>query len=112
MISKAVKTSNLEYIGDAYDLYRGDSAVLANLYAGGWKQDRIQNIAEPLFLIAAGFFISSINVLGGVPIICCGIGMWIQYILEAAIGFVKSRNILSNEGHEFYQTHNFSEAKN
>ena len=77
--------------------YRGDSTVLGFLGESGWKQAKIQNLAEPLLVLAVGIFLSPINLLLGLPLVFCAISVWIHYAYEAIRGLLIARNQLSDK---------------
>lgn len=62
--------------------YTGDSALLEFLASEGWSQSKIQNFWEPIFVIGIGTFLSFINLLWGIPVIYCGLSVWICNILD------------------------------
>lgn len=70
--------------------YAGDSALLGFLTSEGWSHAKIQSIWEPIFVIAIGTFLSFINLLWGIPVIYCGLSVWICSILDAL--FLESPN--------------------
>lgn len=99
LIIKTLKTINQKEKGNANDLYRGDSFFLYKLISAGWKPATVQNLAEPLLLVAVGVFMTPINKLFGIPMIFCGLSMWVQLAVETIVGIYKHRNTLSNEGY-------------
>jgi len=61
--------------------YAGDSALLGFL-ASEMSQSKIQNFWEPIFVIAIGIFFTCINLLWGIPVIYCGLSVWICNVLD------------------------------
>lgn len=62
--------------------YLGDSALLSGLKKEGWSQDKIQWVAEPLLTILIGVCICLFNILGGIPIILCGLSLWVYLFID------------------------------
>lgn len=79
-------------------IYRGDSWLLGGLVKEGVSQSTVQDVAEPLFFLALGFFLFSYNYIWGLPFIFCAISCWFHLAVESAFGFFKDRKELSNEG--------------
>lgn len=96
------------------EYYRGDSVILAFLMKGekGWKQSTVQNFAEPVLMLALGFFFFSINPFLGIPIAFCGLSVWFNLILELAMDLGGVSTKLANMGYEYSQTGTFSEVVN
>ncbi|OLY95601.1 hypothetical protein SAMN05444008_1307 [Cnuella takakiae] len=62
--------------------YLGDSVLLEPLRKEGWSQERIQWVAEPLATILIGICICLFNIFGGIPIIICGLSLWVYSIID------------------------------
>jgi hypothetical protein len=64
--------------------FAGESDLLSFLAEerGWWNQPRIQNLAEPGFILVLGFFLSAINLLWGIPLIYCAVSVWINKVVE------------------------------
>ena len=60
----------------------GDSTLLSFLKKDGWSQKKIQNIAEPLFVIILGATICLFDLIGGLPIIFCALSTWANILFE------------------------------
>jgi len=84
--------------------YRGDSFFFSFLMEGGWSQAKVQNFAEPVFLIAVGIFFLPFNLLLGIPLILCAISVWINLIAEIVLGVGAVRNDLAEKGYEHSQS--------
>lgn len=76
--------------------YRGDSTVLGFLADSGWNQAKIQNLGEPLFVLAIGIFLTPINWFLGLPLVFCAISVWIHYGYEYVRGLLNARDTLSD----------------
>lgn len=94
--------------------YRGDSSVLGFLMKGkrGWKQSTVQNVAEPLFLLAIGIFLSAVNLWWGIPLVFCAISVWLHLAMEAIMGVGEISELLSNAGYAYSKGQSFSEVVN
>lgn len=90
--------------------YRGDSTILTFLMNDGWSQAKVQNLAEPLLVMALGIFFSIVNVVWGFPLICCAISVWLHMILEYFMGISSVRDILAQKGYNQTRPGEFSEA--
>lgn len=67
--------------------YKGDSHLLAFLIVkNGWSQKNVQNWAEPLFVVALGVLLATINLVWGIPIIFCALSIWAHQIFEYLFG--------------------------
>lgn len=63
--------------------YKGDSHLLRFMASKWWSRERIQGIAEPFYTIAFGICFSlNVNILGGLPIVVCGLSLWGYMIME------------------------------
>lgn len=62
--------------------HRGDSHLLSFLLKDGWSEDAIRYFAEPVTFIAIGTGLSFINLLWGLPIVFCGLSVWIHQIMK------------------------------
>ena len=93
------------------EAYRGDSYLLGFLMKGkkGWSQSLVQNLAEPLLLLAFGIFFTGINLFWGIPLIFCAISCWVHLLLETIVGLVKERNYLSDK-RGYFDQEDFVEA--
>jgi protein-S-isoprenylcysteine O-methyltransferase Ste14 len=82
-----------KHVNDEYNR-DGESYLLGALEQEGWKPNHIRNFAEPIFIISIGHFLYSINWLAGLPIIFCGISVWIVLIVNPIrFGKPMQRNI-------------------
>lgn len=94
------------------DSYRGDSILLGFLSESGWNQAKIQNLAEPLLVLAIGVSLSPINLLLGLPLIISAISVWVHYLYDYLRGLLDARNELSNRrGYLEPNKKTFSRAK-
>lgn len=91
--------------------YRGDSTVLSFLIKGGWTQSKVQNLAEPLLILAMGVFFSGLNLFWGLPLVFCAISVWVYMIAEAMFGLSQVRDILANKGYNETKKTEFVEIK-
>jgi len=60
----------------------GRSYLLGFLTKDGWKESTIQNLAEPLLLIAIGTALCFYDPYGGVPFIFCGAAVWFMAFIN------------------------------
>ncbi len=63
--------------------FAGESNLLSFLIKDGWSQSKVQYLAEPLLVIAIGILFCGINPFWGIPLIYCGISVWVCAIVEA-----------------------------
>ncbi len=63
--------------------FAGESNLLSFLIKDGWSQSKVQYLAEPLLVIAIGVLFCGINIFWGIPLIYCGISVWVCAIVEA-----------------------------
>lgn len=73
--TKAIKNGN-------FSNYGGDSYLLSFLIKDGWKQQTIQNLAEPLLTLAIGVVLCFFNLLAGIPLIFCAISVWGYFLIQ------------------------------
>ena len=62
--------------------WNGRSYLLGFLTKDGWKESTIQNLAEPLLLIAIGTALCFYDPYGGVPFIFCGAAVWLMAFIN------------------------------
>lgn len=93
--------------------YRGTSTVLSFLIEQGWKPSLVQNLAEPILLMAIGvFLIPTTSLLLGGPLVLFSISYWLHLLLETLMDFHNERNQMANTGHEVDQETTFVEVIN
>lgn len=63
--------------------FAGESNLLSFLLKDGWSQSKVQYLAEPILVIAIGVLFCGINPFWGVPLIYCGISVWVCAVVEA-----------------------------
>lgn len=63
--------------------FAGESNLLSFLLKDGWSQSKVQYLAEPLLVIAIGILLCGINLFWGIPLIYCGISVWVCAVVEA-----------------------------
>lgn len=88
--------------------YRGDSTVLAFLLKSGWSQSKIQNLAEPLCLLATGTVLLAVNPFIGFPLMFCAVSSWLTHFVETITGMGHVRNTLAQRGHQRLSQDEFS----
>lgn len=91
--------------------YRGDSILLGFLMKDGWSQAKIQNLAEPLLILALGAFLLVFNLYLGIPLIFCAVSVWLHMIMEAIFGVSQVRDILAEKGYQVSRNIEFTEVK-
>lgn len=79
--------------------YRGDSGLLGFLVKDGWSQAKVQNFAEPLFVLALGVFLSAVNLVLGVPLMFCAVSVWLHMLMESIFGVSQIRDKLAEKGY-------------
>lgn len=94
------------------EYYRGTSTVLGFLIQSGWKPSSVQNLAEPLLLLAIGVSLLSTSLLLGLPLIISAISYWIHLAAERIMNFHHARDRTANQGHEIDQESAFVEVIN
>lgn len=90
--------------------YEGNSYILSFLADEGWPQKKIKTLAEPLLCIAVGFFFSPINPFLGIPIIFCGLSVWLYQVIENIWGLNPVKNTLEQKGYSEDPAGSFSEV--
>lgn len=104
-IEKAQKNDN------AAPNYKGDSELLSFLITEGGNQSTVQNLAEPFLLIVLGLFLASFNFLLGLPLMFCGVSVWVEQVLEKIFGVNQVQETLNQKGYNQNQSDSFTEAK-
>lgn len=96
---------------EVHPQYRGDSTLLGFLMKDGWSQAKVQNLAEPLLILALGAFLSAVNLFWGIPLVFCAISVWLHMIMEAVFGVSQVRDVLAEKGYQISRDTGFTEAK-
>ena len=90
--------------------YRGDSIWFSFLISAGWTPAKVQNLAEPLTLMAIGVFLVPINLYLGLPLVFCALSYWGHMVYEYVKGVGILADTLSNEGHDYSRKTAFSKV--
>lgn len=104
----AYKAFLLERNREQPEYYRGDSSLLAYLMDKGWSQSRVQNVAEPLALLAASVALILVNPICSAPLAFCAVSSWVVRAAEAFMRLSQVRDMLANRGYEITQADSFS----
>ena len=91
--------------------YKGDSELLSFLITEGVQQNTVQNLAEPFLLIVLGLFLASFNYILGIPLIFCGVSVWVEQVLEKIFGVNQVQETLNTKGYNQNKGDDFTEAK-
>ncbi len=65
--------------------YLGDSSLLSFLKDYGWSELKIRYLGEPLYTLIIGGFLFLYSELAGIPIIICGVSVWIHALMQLMI---------------------------
>lgn len=84
--------------------FAGESNLLSFLIKDGHSQSKVQYLYEPVLTIAIGVFFMGINPFWGIPIIYCGISVWLCWVVEALF------ESPSNSNQPTSQMRNYSDA--
>lgn len=94
------------------EYYRGTSTIFSFLIKSGWKPSSVQNLAEPLFLLAIGIFLLPNSFLLGLPLIASSISYWIHLAAERLMNFHDLRDQMADRGHKIDEESAFVEVIN
>lgn len=81
---------------DSNDYFEGDSLYLGDLVKAGWKEKNVKIYAEPFLIIAIGIFLMAFIGLFAIPILFCGISIWVYEITAAIIKYNPTQTIIEN----------------
>jgi hypothetical protein len=78
LIKKAILIKRIRKIDTSF--YEGDSKYLDGLIISGWKENTVKNVSEPFLVICIGIFLASFLTFFCLPIIFCGISIWVRQL--------------------------------
>lgn len=107
---KTFKEKGRKNLYSIHENYRGTSTVLNFLIEGGWQPSTVQNLAEPLLMLAIGVFLLPTSLLLGLPLVISATSYWIHLAAERILNFHDARDRMANKGHEVDQESAFVEA--
>jgi hypothetical protein len=102
--TKAIKNGN-------FSNYRGDSYLLGFLKKDGWKQQTIQNMAEPLLTLAIGSCLCFYDLLAGIPLIFCAVSVWGYFLMQWLFMGNNMQHNVENINRQHQQPDHFNEIK-
>jgi hypothetical protein len=90
--------------------YRGTSKVFKFMINEGWKPSKVQDLIEPLSLLALGVALLPFSILLGAPFIFFSISYWLHLFVEGIMDFHAARENLANQGHRVDEESGFVEV--
>lgn len=63
----------------------GESDLLGFLYKDGVSSTQIQYVYEPIVLLSVGIFYCFFDIWGGVPLIGCGVSVWVKWAVNSIL---------------------------